>query len=110
MQVLMSGIILPSNVNAEVSDFEITTVICTPTGLKTLSLDDGSTDPGDATEANCEWCQAFANMAPLDRPGTALKIAFSTEPFFYQLTSHQTAADKYSDHVAAIRAPPTLNL
>jgi|SaaInlStandDraft_5_1057022.scaffolds.fasta_scaffold60326_2 hypothetical protein len=110
MQILMTGAFLPSIADAEVLGFDSTVTICTPNGLKSLSLDGEPTEPGDATRPGCDWCQAFGNTAPLGAPGTVLKVAFDSEPYFYQLTYHQTGANKYTGKSTAIRAPPTLNL
>ena len=106
VQMLMTGVFLPSNADAEVTGFEPSTIICTPNGLQVLSLVEIPTEPAETSEHICDWCQTFGNTAPLSLSEATSKVAFNAKRYRYQLTGAPTAQNKYSGNIKAIRAPP----
>ena len=106
MQMLMTGVFLPSSADAKIPGLDSTVAICTPTGLKVISLADDPAEPGETTWQECDWCQAFGNTAPLVRSDTVSKVAFDFEKYSFQPAGKHTAADRFFGNIRAIRAPP----
>jgi len=71
MQLLMAGVFGAVSVSAAVtgsgSGFSDRIVICTPSGLKSITLNDDGSVPEDTPggSENCVWCMFSGNHAPL---------------------------------------------
>ena len=106
MQILMTGILPSSSAVAAAGDLSLSGVICTPTGVKYLSADDTPINPGDTSEQECDWCQAFGTSALPDRAASVAKVAFYVQRYTWPQTTDLSGSDEFSGKTTAIRAPP----
>jgi len=106
MQILMTGILPSSAAVAATGGLPLSNVICTPTGVKFLSTDNAPLNPGEASEQECDWCQAFGTTAPLDRSAPVVRVAFHVQGYAWPQTADLSAADRFSGNISGIRAPP----
>jgi len=80
MQLLMAGIFGTVSASAAVTEtgsvFSDRIVICTPSGLKTVFLNDDGFVPEDTPggSENCVWCLFFGNHAPLTSSPIELEV------------------------------------
>jgi len=70
MQLLMTGAVWPASAstvaNQDSSTLPVTIIICTPSGLKSVVLNnDGSLPEKTPSGEDCPWCLYFSHSAPL---------------------------------------------
>lgn len=106
MQLLMTGLVQPSNALADTDGFSLTSVICTSSGFKVITLDEKPSAPENSANQECEWCQAFGNTAPLKISGELVRLSFDFGRHSYQPQEIQFALNLPIGSTAPIRAPP----
>jgi len=110
MQFLMTGIFPLSDAFASTEEPNATIEICTVNGLQLVTLDGEPVVPKTTVSQGCEWCQAFGNIAPLQPSNTLVKLRANIKKQSYQPFGDQDFSNQFFDNIAAIRAPPSLNL
>ena len=80
MQLLMAGVFGAASASAAAPEsgsvFSDRIVICTPSGLKAVILNDNGTVPADTLggSENCVWCLFYGNQPPLTGSSAELKM------------------------------------
>lgn len=114
-QFVMTGFIaIPANasVKAVAGDSAIETlievIICTPSGLKTISLGSEESPESDESGArpDCRWCQTFGH-APDIQVATFIEATVRFEQAHqYRVTNHSVIANQQFVSGFRSRAPP----
>ena len=111
-QLLMTGIITPASafvVNNSLQNSQASQVIiCTPTGLKSISLvlDGSKTDTPAETDVPCKWCVGFAKTVLPISPLVHTRHQSQVSSRLKWHISSDTVTILDLDHFFHIRAPP----